>query len=126
MHNATKLRDLLHRSGIVTAVGAHDALSAKLVQEAGFDAIWASGFGISAALKCIPDASFVTLTEQLDVERNMVEAVGIPIIADCDTGYGNALNVMRTVTDHERAGIAAICIEEDRKSIRLNSSHITK
>src|SRR5881296_4347130 len=113
MHNATKLRDLLHRSGIVTAVGAHDALSAKLVQEAGFDAIWASGFGISAALKCIPDASFVTLTEQLDVERNMVEAVGIPIIADCDTGYGNALNVMRTVTDHERAGIAAICIEDN-------------
>src|SRR5881396_157279 len=113
MHNATKLRDLLHRPGIVTAVGAHDALSAKLVQEAGFDAIWASGFGISAALKCIPDASFVTLTEQLDVERNMVEAVGIPIIADCDTGYGNALNVMRTVTDHERAGIAAICIEDN-------------
>src|SRR5438093_1124836 len=113
MHNATKLRDLLHRSGIVTVVAAHDALSAKLVQEAGFDAIWASGFGISAALKCIPDASFVTLTEQLDVERNMVEAVGIPIIADCDTGYGNALNVMRTVTDHGRAGIAAICIEDN-------------
>ncbi len=113
MHNATKLRDLLRRPGLVKAVGAHDALSAKLVQEAGFDAIWASGFGISAALKCIPDASFITLTEQLDVERNMVEAVGIPIIADCDTGYGNALNVMRTVTDHERAGIAAICIEDN-------------
>ena len=113
MHNATKLRALLRRPGIVNAVGAHDALSAKLVQEAGFDAIWASGFGISAALKCIPDASFITLTEQLDVERNMVEAVSIPIIADCDTGYGNALNVMRTVNDHERAGIAAICIEDN-------------
>ena len=113
MHNATKLRALLRRPGIVKAVGAHDALSAKLVQEAGFDAIWASGFGISAALKCIPDASFITLTEQLDVERNMVEAVSIPIIADCDTGYGNALNVMRTVNDHERAGIAAICIEDN-------------
>ncbi len=113
MHNATKLRDLLGRPGIIKAVGAHDALSAKLIQQAGFDAIWASGFGISAALKCIPDASFITPTEQLEVERNMAEAVTIPIIADCDTGYGNALNVMRTVTDRERAGVAAICIEDN-------------
>lgn len=113
MHNATKLRALLQRPGIIKAVGAHDALSAKLIQQAGFDAVWASGFGISASLKCIPDASFITLTEQLDIERNMAEAVTIPIIADCDTGYGNALNVMRTVHDHERAGIAAICIEDN-------------
>jgi len=113
MHSATKLRALLKRPGIIKVVGAHDALSAKLIQEAGFDAVWASGFGISAALKCIPDASFVTSTEQLDVERNMAEAITIPIIADCDTGYGNALNVMRTVHDHERAGIAAICIEDN-------------
>src|ERR671923_1240329 len=113
MHNASKLRALLQRSGLIKAVGAHDALSAKLIEEAGFDAVWASGFGISASLKCVPDASFVTLTEQLEVERNMVEAVDIPIIADCDTGYGNALNVMRTVNDHERAGIAAICIEDN-------------
>ncbi|MGH7232489.1 MAG: isocitrate lyase/phosphoenolpyruvate mutase family protein [Nitrospiraceae bacterium] len=113
MHNATKLRALLQRPGIIKAVGAHDALSAKLIQQAGFDAVWASGFGISAALKCIPDASFITPTEQLDVERNMAEAVTIPLIADCDTGYGNALNVMRTVTDRERAGVAAICIEDN-------------
>lgn len=113
MHHATTLRNLLRRPGIIKAVGAHDALSAKLIQEAGFDAVWASGFGISASLKCIPDASFITLTEQLDIERNMVDAVTIPIIADCDTGYGNALNVMRTVTDHERAGVAAICIEDN-------------
>ncbi len=113
VHNASSLRALLQRPGIVKIVGAHDALSAKLIQEAGFDAIWASGFGISAALKCIPDASFITSTEQLEIERNMVEAVTIPIIADCDTGYGNALNVMRTVQDHERAGIAGICIEDN-------------
>jgi phosphoenolpyruvate phosphomutase len=113
MHNATMLRGLLNRPGIIKAVGAHDALSAKLIQEAGFDAIWSSGFGISAALKCLPDASFVTLTEQLEVERNMVETLTIPIIADCDTGYGNALNVMRTVNDHERAGVAAISIEDN-------------
>ena len=113
MHNATTLRQLLQRPGIIKAVGAHDALSAKLIERAGFDAIWASGFAISASLKCIPDASFITSSEQLEVERNIAEAVGIPIIADCDTGYGNALNVMRTVTDQERAGVAAICIEDN-------------
>jgi phosphoenolpyruvate phosphomutase len=64
-------------------------------------------------LKCIPDASFITSSEQLEVERNIAEAVKIPVIADCDTGYGNALNVMRTVNDRERAGIAAICIEDN-------------
>jgi phosphoenolpyruvate phosphomutase len=113
MHNATKLRALLQRPGIIKAVGAHDALSAKLIQLAGFDAIWASGFAISASLKCIPDASFITSSEQLEVERNMAEAITIPIIADVDTGYGNALNVMRTVNDQERAGVAAICIEDN-------------
>ena len=113
MHAATRLRALLARPGIVQAVGAHDALSAKLIEQAGFEAIWASGFAISASLKCIPDASFITATEQLDIERNIAEAVAIPVISDCDTGYGNALNVMRTVADRERAGIAAICIEDN-------------
>ncbi len=113
MHNATKLRALLKRPGIIKTVGAHDALSAKLIERAGFDAIWASGFGISAALKCIPDASFITSSEQLEVEQNIAEAVGIPVISDCDTGYGNALNVKRTVRDRERAGVAAICIEDN-------------
>src|SRR6476660_5185291 len=113
MHTATKLAAPVPRPGLTKAVGAHDALSAKLLQLAGFDAIWASGFAISASLKCIPDASFITSSEQLEVERNMAEAITIPVIADCDTGYGNALNVMRTVNDRERAGIAAICIEDN-------------
>ncbi|MEP6889024.1 MAG: isocitrate lyase/phosphoenolpyruvate mutase family protein [Nitrospirales bacterium] len=113
MHNTTTLRALLQRPGIIKAVGAHDALSAKLIQLAGFDAIWASGFAISASLKCIPDASFITSSEQLEVERNMAEAITIPIIADVDTGYGNALNVMRTVNEQERAGVAAISIEDN-------------
>ncbi|HEV8242972.1 MAG TPA: isocitrate lyase/phosphoenolpyruvate mutase family protein, partial [Nitrospirales bacterium] len=90
-----------------------DALSAKMIERAGFDAIWASGFGISASLKCIPDGSFLTMTEQLAVTQNIVEAVEIPVIADCDTGFGNALNVMRTVQDYEKAGIAGICIEDN-------------
>jgi phosphoenolpyruvate phosphomutase len=113
MNNAAKLRALLKRPGAIKAVGAHDALSARLIERAGFDAIWASGFAISASLKCIPDASFITASEQLEVERNIAEAVSIPVIADCDTGYGNALNVMRTVNDRERAGVAAICIEDN-------------
>ena len=113
MHQATKLRALLKNPGAIKIVGAHDALSAKLIERAGFDGVWASGFAISASLKCIPDASFIDSSEQLGVERRMAEAIDIPIIADCDTGYGNALNVMRTVNDRERAGIAAICIEDN-------------
>jgi len=113
MTQAAKLRELIRRPGIIKTVGAHDALSAKLIEEAGFDAIWASGFGISASLKCIPDGSFLTMTEQLEVTKNIVEAVSIPVIADCDTGFGNALNVMRTVQEYEKAGIAGICIEDN-------------
>src|SRR5919109_966654 len=113
MHNASKLRAALKRPGALKVVGAHDALSARLIEQAGFDGVWASGFAISASLKCIPDASFITSSEQLEIERNIAEAVNIPVIADCDTGYGNALNVMRTVTERERAGVAAICIEDN-------------
>jgi phosphoenolpyruvate phosphomutase len=113
MHQATKLRQLLDRPGVIKVVGAYDAVSAKLIEQAGFDGVWASSFAISAALKCVPDASFVTSSEQLEIERNIAQAVNIPVIADCDTGYGNALNVMRTVKDRERAGVAAICIEDN-------------
>ena len=113
MANAAKLRASLKKPGALKVVGAHDALSARLIERAGFDGVWASGFAISASLKCIPDASFITSSEQLEVERNIANAVDIPVIADCDTGYGNALNVMRTVNDRERAGVAAICIEDN-------------
>jgi phosphoenolpyruvate phosphomutase len=113
MHTAAKLRAALKKPGALKVVGAHDALSARLIERAGFDGVWASGFAISASLKCIPDASFITSSEQLEVERNIAGAVNIPVIADCDTGYGNALNVMRTVNDRERAGVAAICIEDN-------------
>lgn len=113
MTNAAKLRATLKRPGAMKIVGAHDALSARLIERAGFDGIWAGGFAISASMKCIPDASFIDSSEQLAIERNIVEAVSIPVIADCDTGYGNALNVMRTVNDRERAGVAGICIEDN-------------
>ncbi len=97
---------------ILLAAGAHDALSAKLAEEAGFDAIWASGFGISA-VQAVPDANILTLTETLEAVRRICDAVRIPVVADCDNGYGNAINVIRTVLEFERAGAAGLCIEDN-------------
>src|SRR5215471_5469827 len=106
------LLPLLGRPRTLLAAGAHDALSAKLAEEAGFEAIWASGFGISA-VHAVPDANILTLTETLDAVRRIVDAVGVPVIADCDNGYGNAINVLRTAAEFERAGAAGICIEDN-------------
>lgn len=107
-----RLRDLLTQPGPGLVLGAHDALSAKLAEEAGFDAIWASGFGISA-VNALPDANILTMSETLDAVRRMSDAVDIPVIADCDNGFGNAINVMRTVAEYARAGAAGLCIEDN-------------
>lgn len=106
------LRRKIAQGGQIVACGAHDALSARLVEEAGFDAIWASGFGLSA-VRAVPDASILTKSETLEGARAMVEVTGIPVIADVDTGFGNAINAMDTVKDFEAAGIAAVCIEDN-------------
>ncbi len=103
---------MLEGTGVVLAAGAHDALSAKLAEEAGFDVIWASGFGISA-VQALPDANILTLTETLEAVRRICDAVSVPVVADCDNGYGNAINVMRTASEFERAGAAGICIEDN-------------
>src|SRR5262252_2423747 len=103
---------LLGRPRVALAAGAHDALSAKLAEEAGFDAVWASGFGISA-VQAVPDANILTLTETLEAVRRICDAVSVPVVADCDNGYGNAINVMRTASEFERAGAAGICIEDN-------------
>ena len=108
----TRLQELLKRPEPALVLGAHDALSAKLAQEAGFDAIWASGFGISAT-NAMPDANILTMSETLEAVRRMSAAVRIPVIADCDNGFGNAINVMRTVAEYEHAGVAGICIEDN-------------
>lgn len=110
--SSRSLKRLLAERPQVVAAGAHDALSAKLVEQAGFDAVWASGFGLSA-VRAVPDASILTMSETLEATRAMVEATSIPVIADCDTGFGNAINVMRTVADFEAAGVAAISIEDN-------------
>jgi phosphoenolpyruvate phosphomutase len=113
MEKARQLRERLARSGAVVAVGAHDALSARLIERAGFDAVWASGFAISAAQFALPDANVLTMTESLDIIRQMIRATDLPVIADIDNGYGNAINVMRTITEYEAAGVAAISIEDN-------------
>ena len=91
--------------------GAFDAMSAKLVESAGFDAIWAGSFAISAT-HALPDASILTMTEFFDVASTMANACEIPIIADCDTGYGGPSNVTHMVKKYENAGISSICIED--------------
>jgi phosphoenolpyruvate phosphomutase len=109
---SARLRALLRRPGPALVLGAHDALSATLAEETGFDAVWASGFGISA-VNALPDANILTMSETLDAVRRMSDAVQIPVIADCDNGFGNAINVMRTVSEYERAGVAGLCIEDN-------------
>jgi len=106
-------KQLTDRKKPILVSGSHDAISARLAELAGFQAIWASGFGISLSQKAVPDANVLTMTENLEYARNMDEAVSIPVIADCDNGFGNAINVIRTVRDYERAGIAGICIEDN-------------
>jgi len=96
----------------VIAAGAHNALSAKLAEEAGFESVWVSGFEISAS-NTVPDANIVTISETLEITKKICENVSIPVIADCDNGYGNAINVIKTVEDFEYAGASAISIEDN-------------
>jgi phosphoenolpyruvate phosphomutase len=107
------IRDGIASRSMVHAMSAHNPLSARLAEEAGFDAIWASGFELSAAYG-IPDASLLSLTQHLEMTRAICEAVALPVIADIDTGYGNAINVMHVVAAYERAGVGAVVMEDKR------------
>jgi 2,3-dimethylmalate lyase len=108
----SRLRELLTASEPVLAPGAFDALSARIVEAAGFPAVYMTGFGTSAALLGRPDIGLLTQTEMVENARRLVQAVSLPVIADADTGYGNPLNVIRTVREYERAGVAAIHLED--------------
>jgi len=111
MSRSDILRNELESKSILKVGGAFDAMSAKLVENSGFDAIWAGSFGISAT-HALPDASILTMTEFLNVASNMEDACDIPIIADCDTGFGGPSNVSHMVKKYEKTGIAAVCIED--------------
>lgn len=111
-HPALQLKDLLASGTIVQAPGAYDSLSARLVQRAGFPAIYMTGFGATASRLGQPDIGLLTQTEMCTQARDMVRAVDIPVIADADTGYGGPSNIVRTVAEYLQAGVAAIHLED--------------
>jgi 2-methylisocitrate lyase-like PEP mutase family enzyme len=108
---ATLRRLVDDKNGLVVP-GAYDGVSARLVERAGFPAVYMTGYGTSASRLGLPDLGYAGLAEMADHARNMAAAVSIPLIADADTGYGNALNVRRTVQAYEAAGVAALHIED--------------
>ncbi|MCC7142437.1 MAG: isocitrate lyase/PEP mutase family protein [Candidatus Eisenbacteria bacterium] len=107
------MRTLLQGQSPAIVAGCHDALGGKLVESAGFDAAWLSGFALSAALRCMPDAGLLTLTEVASVARAVAAAVRIPLIVDGDTGFGGILNIRRAVQELEDAGVAALSLEDN-------------
>jgi phosphoenolpyruvate mutase len=116
---AYKLREMIREKDLVIGVGARDALDAKMVENMGFDFVWSSSLGVSAAY-AVPDASLISMKQYLESARSMNEVTVIPIVVDADTGYGNANNVIYTVKLFEEAGIAAVSIE-DKKFPKDNS-----
>ena len=106
------LRQMMTGKQIVVAPGAHDALTAKIIEQVGFSAVYMTGYGQAASHLGKPDVGLLTLTEMVARASNIVEAVNVPVIADADTGFGNAVNVMRTLREYEKAGVAAIQLED--------------
>lgn len=111
MDGAKGLRDLLNRSEMLVAPGAYDCITARLVEQAGFSAVYMTGAGTAATLG-YPDYGLVTMTEMVENAGRLASATNIPLIADADTGYGNELNVVRTVREYEKLGVAGIHIED--------------
>jgi carboxyvinyl-carboxyphosphonate phosphorylmutase len=109
----TQLRVLLAQPDLLVAPGAYDALSARLIAQAGFSAVYMTGFGTAASVLGQPDVGLLTMSEMVSRAAALAAVVGdLPLIADADTGYGNPINVRRTVREYERAGVAAIHIED--------------
>lgn len=105
-------RELLDQPGIIRAPGAYDAWSAKLIEQAGFPAVYMTGYGTSASVLGKPDIGLLTMTEMATAAGNIASAVTVPVIADADNGYGGELNVVRTVREYEKAGVSAIQLED--------------
>src|SRR5215470_17568970 len=113
MHVTSRLRELLAGPDLVVAPGAYDALSARLVAQAGFSAAYMTGFGTAASTLGQPDVGLVTMSEMVNRAAALTSVMGdCPLIADADTGYGNPINIRRTLREYERAGVAAIHIED--------------
>ena len=112
MNKGKVLRALLAAKEILIAPGAHDVLTAKIIEKAGFQAVYMTGYGQAASHLGTADVGLMTMSEMLARANNFASAVSIPVIADGDTGFGNAINVMRTVRQYEMAGVAAIQLED--------------
>ena len=112
MNGGKKIRELFAAGKFVVAPGAHDMLTGKIIASLGFDAVYMTGYGQSASHLGKPDVGLMTMSEMVARAANMVEAAEIPVIADADTGFGNAVNVMRTVREYEKAGVAVIQLED--------------
>ena len=111
MRTTTRLRELLTADRMLLAPFTYDGFTAKVAQEAGFDAVYMSGFGTSMS-KGLPDVGLLTQTEMVQNAAYIAAAVDVPVIADADTGYGNAINVRRTIREYERAGVAGVHVED--------------
>jgi len=126
LENSDLLHELLHKKDILKVGGAFDAMSAKLIEINNFDAIWTGSFAISAT-HALPDASILTMTDFLNVSSSITDSCKIPVIADCDTGFGGPSNVSHTVKKFESIGVAAICIEDKtfpkQNSLLKNGTH---
>jgi 2-methylisocitrate lyase-like PEP mutase family enzyme len=109
---ADRLRELLRRPGILVMPGCHDAMSARLIQEAGFELGFMSGFAVSASRLGMPDTGLISYGEMVEQGRNICTAVSIPMIGDGDTGFGSAQNIKRTVEGYASAGFACIMLED--------------
>jgi len=112
MNKRVKFRQLLNKEGIVVAPGAYDALSARIIEKAGFDAVYVTGFGVSASLLAMPDIGILTRDELVSCVKNIDNAVLLPVLADAESGFGNAINMSRAVREFEKAGAVAIHIED--------------
>ena len=112
MKKTTQLRKLIEQEGIIVSPGIYDCLSAKLAESAGFKMVGITGAGLAASLLGYPDVGITSMAEVLNQTRNIVKSVDIPVFADCDTGYGNPLNVYRTIQEFEDAGVAGLFMED--------------
>ena len=136
MKKSTELRMLINREGAVVLPGVYDCLSAKLAEEAQHSAIFTTGAGIAASVLGCPDFGLITMSEVLSQTKNIVKAVNIPVLADCDTGYGNPINVYRTVKEFQDVGVGGLFIEDqifpkrcghfEKKEVILMEDMVTK
>jgi carboxyvinyl-carboxyphosphonate phosphorylmutase len=112
MRTSTRLRRMLAEPGLIVAPGAYDGFSARLIEAAGFSAVYMTGAGTAASHLGQPDLGLTTLTEMATHASHLAGCISLPLIADADTGYGNALNVVRTVREYEKAGVAGLHLED--------------